>query len=262
MRSITAVLVVAVASAPRRMVAGLTPPARGHGARPRSLARAAAEPSAPMSLDDLEALENAARPPVLGRECATYRWTQDAASVRVEAPLPFRPPASDVSVVVGERTFDAAVVNSGVEIRGELGGAADPARTGWEIEEDALVLTIAKAAPDVFWPAFLVSEVPAPTARYRGSDGAAAFVQTRDALNVAVDLPDGATAADLVVSLDADRWRVSGPGGWSAGGALWGTIAARDAAWLVDDGRLHLSLPKVVDAWWPGLTRDDRGADE
>lgn len=78
--------------------------------------------------------EGAAKPAPLGRECELYRWTQDGSRVRVEVPLPFAPPQSDVSLVVGDDTFALAVINSGLEVRGDLGGTIVAPKTSWELE--------------------------------------------------------------------------------------------------------------------------------
>lgn len=232
--------------------------------------------SNPLSMDELEAMEAellsgaARRPPPLGRECALYRWTQDKETLRVEVPLPFLPPKGDVSLVVGINDFALAVVNSGLEVRGDLGGAVVAPRSRWTLEtaEDgapSLALTVVKAgggatdvesAGDVFWGCFLRGESAAPTARYRGvcDVTGAAFVQTKDAVDLSVPCPDGASARDVSVDVAAESWSVSVAGA-AVGGELFGPVKASATAWLIDDGRVHVALEKRTRDWWPGLTR-------
>ena len=255
MRLALAVVTCAFAPAPRRV----------------AVPRLRSSPE-PLSLDELERMEaellGGGRPAPLGRECELYRWTQDGAGLRVEVPLPFAPPAGDVSLVVGGDGFAVAVVNSGVEIRGELGGAADAPNCAWNLETDAagapaLVVDVRKAggggAGAPFWREFLRGEAAAPTVAYRGTcHTGAAFAQTRDAVDFSLPLPAGARAADVAVDVTSDAWRVA-MGGAAVGGPLWGPVRADATAWLLDDGRLHVALEKRGGGgWWPGLTKPPR----
>ena len=132
-----------------------------------------------LSIDELERRERALsedegiwmdtfHPPDV-RECARYRWTQDATFVRVDVPLPRRPSETDVALVVGETSFDLSVVNADLVIRGQVSGEAVPGRCGWDLweEGDGLTVRVAKRGNED-WDAFLVDEVPAPTASYKG----------------------------------------------------------------------------------------------
>ena len=109
----------------------------------------------------------------------------------------------------------------------------------------------------VFWKSFLRDEVPAPTAKYRGRCEVtdATFVQTSEAVDVTVDVPDGLSAADVNVDVSATSWTVS-VGRDTVGGDLCGPVKVDSAAWLLDDGGLHVSFEKRhPGTWWPGLTR-------
>ena len=191
-------------------------------------------------------------------ECARYRWTQDDNFVRVEVPLPRRPSETDVALVVGETSFDLSVVNADLVIRGQLSGEANPGRCGWDLfeEGDGLIVRVAKRG-DEDWDTFLVDEVPAPTASYRGVCEAtgASYEQTSTEMRIEVALPDHVEARDVNVAVAGDAWSVTA-GAWSPGGALLGDIKVDDTAWVVDDGVLYLTLTKrPAGTWWPGLTR-------
>ena len=191
-------------------------------------------------------------------ECARYRWTQDATYVKVEVPLPRRPSETDVALVVGETSFDLSVVNADLVIRGQVSGEANPGRCGWDLweEGDGLTVRVAKRG-DEDWDAFLVDEVPAPTASYKGVCEAtgASYEQTSTEMRIELKLPDHVEARDVNVAVAGDVWSVDA-GAWSVGGALPGTIRVDDTAWLVDDGVVYLTLTKrAAGAWWPGLTR-------
>ena len=221
-----------------------------------------------LSIDELERRERALsdddgiwmdafHPPDI-HECARYRWTQDATHVKVEVPLPRRPSETDVALVVGETSFDLSVVNADVTIRGQLSGEANPGRCGWDLweEGDGLIVRVAKRG-DEDWDTFLVDEVPAPTASYRGVCEAtgASYEQTSTEMRIEVALPDHVEARDVNVAVAGDAWSVTA-GAWSLGGALMGAVRADDTAWLVDDGVVSLTLTKrAAGAWWPGLTR-------
>ena len=221
-----------------------------------------------LSIDELERRERALsdddgiwmdafHPPDI-HECARYRWTQDATHVKVEVPLPRRPSETDVALVVGETSFDLSVVNADVTIRGQLSGEANPGRCGWDLweEGDGLIVRVAKRG-DEDWDTFLVDEVPAPTASYRGVCEAtgAYYEQTSTEMRIEVALPDHVEARDVNVNASGDTWRVDA-GAWSVGGGLMGAVRADDTAWLVDDGVLYLTLTKrPAGTWWPGLTR-------
>ena len=218
-----------------------------------------------LSIDELERRERALsnedfhhpREPAVV-ECARYRWTQDNNFVRVEVPLPRRPSETDVALVVGETSFDLSVVNADVTIRGQLSGEANPGRCGWDLweEGDGLIVRVAKRG-DEDWDTFLVDEVPAPTASYRGVCEAtgAYYEQTSTEMRIEVALPDHVEARDVNVNASGDTWRVDA-GAWSVGGGLMGAVRADDTAWLVDDGVLYLTLTKrPAGTWWPGLTR-------
>ena len=222
-----------------------------------------------LSIDELERRERALsndddgiwmdafHPPDI-HECARYRWSQDATHVKVEVPLPNRPSQTDVALVVGETSFDLSVVNADVTIRGQLAGEANPGRCGWDLweEGDGLTVRVAKRG-DGDWDAFLVDEVPAPTASYKGvcEVTGAAYEQTSAEMRIEIKLPDGAEARDVNVAVAGDVWSVEA-GAWSVGGALPGTIRVDDTAWLVDDGVVFMTLTKrAAGDWWPGLTR-------
>ena len=190
-------------------------------------------------------------------ECARYRWTQDATHVKVEVPLPNRPSQTDVALVVGEASFDLSVVNADVTIRGQLSGEANPGRCGWDLweEGDGLTVRVAKRG-NGDWDAFLVDEVPAPTASYRGicEVTGAFYEQTATEVRIEVALPDHVEARDVNVDVSGDAWSVEA-GAWSVGGALPGAVRADDTAWLVDDGLVFITLTKRgAGTWWPGLT--------
>ena len=217
-----------------------------------------------LSIDELERRERALsnedfhhpREPAVV-ECARYRWTQDNNFVRVEVPLPRRPSETDVALVVGETSFDLSVVNADLVIRGQLSGEANPGRCGWDLfeEGDGLIVRVAKRGNDD-WDTFLVDEVPAPTASYRGVCEAtgASYEQTSTEMRIEVALPDHVEARDVNVAVAGDAWSVEA-GAWSLGGALMGAVRADDTAWLVDDGVVYLTLTKrTAGAWWPGLT--------
>ena len=227
---------------------------RGHVA---SLRRSSAGDE--LSIDALEALEATLRnePVGTGRECARYRWTQDATCVTVEVPLPFRPPQNDVALVVGETSFDVSVVNAGLAIRGALGGAANPARCGWDLfsEGDGITIRVAKRGRER-WPAFLAGEGAAPTVVYNGvcEVTGATFAQSADEVNVEVALPEGVAAREVTVTITRGAWRVAA-GAWAVGGDLCGAVRADDAPWVVDNGTLYLTLTKGSAELWPGLTR-------
>jgi len=217
-----------------------------------------------LSIDELERRERALsnedfhhpREPAVV-ECARYRWTQDNNFVRVEVPLPRRPSETDVALVVGETSFDLSVVNADVTIRGQLSGEANPGRCGWDLweEGDGLIVRVAKRG-NGDWDTFLVDEVPAPTASYRGVCEAtgASYEQTSTEMRIEVALPDHVEARDVNVAV-AGAWAVNA-GAWSLGGELMGAVRVDDTAWLVDDGVLYLTLTKrAAGAWWPGLTR-------
>ena len=191
-------------------------------------------------------------------ECARYRWTQDNNFVRVEVPLPRRPSETDVALVVGETSFDLSVVNADLVIRGQLSGEANPGRCGWDLfeEGDGLIVRVAKRG-NGDWDTFLVDEVPAPTASYRGVCEAtgASYEQTSTEMRIEVALPDHVEARDVNVAVAGDAWSVEA-GAWSLGGALMGAVRADDTAWVVDDGVVFMTLTKrAARTWWPGLTR-------
>ena len=191
-------------------------------------------------------------------ECARYRWTQDATYVKVEVPLPRRPSETDVALVVGETSFDLSVVNADLVIRGQVSGEAVPGRCGWDLweEGDGLTVRVAKRG-DEDWDAFLVDEVPAPTASYRGvcETTGASYEQTSTEMRIDVALPNGIEARDVDVVVSGGAWRVNA-GAWSVGGSLPGTIRVDDTAWVVDEGVVFMTLTKrAARTWWPGLTR-------
>ena len=217
-----------------------------------------------LSIDELERRERALsnedfhhpREPAVV-ECARYRWTQDNNFVRVEVPLPRRPSETDVALVVGEASFDLSVVNADLVIRGQLSGEANPGRCGWDLfeEGDGLIVRVAKRG-NGDWDTFLVDEVPAPTASYRGVCEAtgASYEQTSTEMRIEVALPDHVEARDVNVAVAGDAWSVEA-GAWSLGGALMGAVRADDTAWVVDEGVLYITLTKrTAGAWWPGLT--------
>ena len=191
------------------------------------------------------------------RECARYRWTQDNNFVRVEVPLPRRPSETDVALVVGETSFDLSVVNADLVIRGQLSGEANPGRCGWDLWEqgDGLIVRVAKRG-NGDWDTFLVDEVPAPTASYRGVCEAtgASYEQTPTEMRIEVALPDHVEARNVNVAVAGGAWSVTA-GAWSVGGALPGAVRADDTAWVVDEGVLYITLTKRAGTWWPGLTR-------
>ena len=245
-------------------LACLTTNALQHSARRRTIRRSNDEE---LSIDELERRERALsedegiwmdtfHPPDV-RECARYRWTQDATHVKVEVPLPRRPSETDVALVVGETSFDLSVVNADVTIRGQISGEANPGRCGWDLweEGDGLTVRVAKRG-DEDWDAFLVDEVPAPTASYKGVCEAtgASYEQTSSEMRIELKLPDHVEARDVHVNVSGDAWCVDA-GAWSVGGALPGTIRVDDTAWLVDDGVVFMTLTKRAGTWWPGLTR-------
>ena len=217
-----------------------------------------------LSIDELERRERALsnedfhhpREPAVV-ECARYRWTQDNNFVRVEVPLPRRPSETDVALVVGETSFDLSVVNADVTIRGQLAGEANPGRCGWDLfeEGDGLIVRVAKRGNDD-WDTFLVDEVPAPTASYRGVCEAtgASYEQTPTEMRIEVALPDHVEARNVNVAVAGGAWSVTA-GAWSVGGALPGAVRADDTAWVVDEGVLYITLTKRAGTWWPGLTR-------
>ena len=220
-----------------------------------------------LSIDELERRERALsndddgiwmdafHPPDI-HECARYRWSQDATHVKVEVPLPNRPSQTDVALVVGETSFDLSVVNADVTIRGQLAGEANPGRCGWDLfeEGDGLIVRVAKRGNDD-WDTFLVDEVPAPTASYRGVCEAtgASYEQTSTEMRIEVALPDHVEARDVNVDV-ADAWSVTA-GAWSLGGELMGAVRVDDTAWVLDEGVLYITLTKRAGTWWPGLTR-------
>ena len=217
-----------------------------------------------LSIDELERRERALsnedfhhpREPAVV-ECARYRWTQDNNFVRVEVPLPRRPSETDVALVVGETSFDLSVVNADLVIRGQLSGEANPGRCGWDLWEqgDGLIVRVAKRG-NGDWDTFLVDEVPAPTASYRGVCEAtgASYEQTSTEMRIEVALPDHVEARDVNVAVAGGAWSVTA-GAWSVGGALPGAVRADDTAWVVDEGVLYITLTKRAGTWWPGLTR-------
>ena len=221
-----------------------------------------------LSIDELErrerALSNAdgirmdtVHPPAVV-ECARYRWTQDATYVKVEVPLPRRPSETDVALVVGETSFDLSVVNADLVLRGQLSGEANPGRCGWDLweEGDGLTVRVAKRG-DADWETFLVDEVPAPTASYKGvcEVTGASYEQTSTEVRIEIKLPDGVKAREVDVVVSGDAWSVEA-GAWSLGGELMGAVRADDTAWVVDEGVLYITLTKraAAGAWWPGLT--------
>ena len=216
-----------------------------------------------LSIDELERRERALsnedfhhpREPAVV-ECARYRWTQDNNFVRVEVPLPNRPSETDVALVVGESSFDLSVVNADLVIRGQLSGEANPGRCGWDLfeEGDGLIVRVAKRGNED-WDTFLVDEVPAPTASYRGvcEVTGASYEQTSTEMRIEIKLPDHVEARDVNVAV-AGAWAVNA-GAWSLGGALMGAVRADDTAWVVDEGVLYITLTKRAGTWWPGLTR-------
>ena len=241
----------------------LTANALQHSARRRTIRRSNDEE---LSIDELERRERALsngddgiyhpREPAV-RECARYRWTQDATHVKVEVPLPSRPSQTDVALVVGETSFDLSVVNADLVIRGQVSGEANPGRCGWDLweEGDGLTVRVAKRG-DEDWDAFLVDEVPAPTASYKGvcEVTGAFYEQTATEVRIEVALPDHVEARDVNVDVSGDAWSVEA-GAWSVGGALPGAVRADDTAWLVDDGLVFITLTKrAAGTWWPGLT--------
>ena len=191
-------------------------------------------------------------------ECARYRWTQDATYVKVEVPLPRRPSETDVALVVGETSFDLSVVNADLVIRGQLSGEANPGRCGWDLweEGDGLTVRVAKRG-DGDWDDFLVDEVPAPTASYKGvcEVTGASYEQTATEMRIEIKLPDHVEARDVHVDVSGGAWAVEA-GAWSLGGALMGAVRADDTAWVVDEGVVFMTLTKrAAGDWWPGLTR-------
>ena len=245
-------------------LACLTTNALQHSARRRTIRRSNDEE---FSIDELERRErallaadeipaHAMKPDVV--ECARYRWSQDNNFVSVEVPLPRRPSETDVALVVGEASFDLSVVNADLVIRGQVSGEANPGRCGWDLweEGDGLTVRVAKRG-DEDWDAFLVDEVPAPTASYKGvcEVTGAFYEQTATEVRIEVALPDHVEARDVHVNVSGDAWRVDA-GAWSVGGALMGAVRADDTAWVVDEGVLYITLTKraAAGAWWPGLT--------
>ena len=244
-------------------LACLTTNALQHSARRRTIRRSNDEE---FSIDELERRERALsdndgmdyfHPPDI-HECARYRWSQDATHVKVEVPLPNRPSQTDVALVVGETSFDLSVVNADVTIRGQLAGEANPGRCGWDLFEDGgdgLIVRVAKRGNED-WDAFLVDEVPAPTASYKGVCEAtgASYEQTSTEMRIEVALPDHVEARNVNVAVAGGAWSVTA-GAWSVGGALPGAVRADDTAWVVDEGVLYITLTKRAGTWWPGLTR-------
>lgn len=234
----------------------------------------------PLSIEELEAMEAdllrppgeegpslRPRPPMLGRECAAYRWTQDGSSVRVEVPLPFAPPRSDVSLVVGVDSFALGVVNANVEIRGDLGGFCIAHASTWDVArgpggEASVVATILKGKADdddacgIFWREFLRDEAPQPTVAYAGIDAAsgARFCQTAGGVDVEVSLPDGCAAADVDVEVTRGDWRVTVRGSVFTGGSLVGAVDLGETVWFVDGDTLHVAIAKARAEPWPGLS--------
>ena len=245
----------------------LTTNALQHSARRRCSRTIRRSNEEELSIDELERRErallaadeipaHAMKPAVV--ECARYRWTQDATYVKVEVPLPRRPSETDVALVVGEARFDLSVVNADLVIRGQLSGEANPGRCGWDLweEGDGLTVRVAKRG-DGDWDDFLVDEVPAPTASYRGvcETTGASYEQTSTEMRIDVALPNGIEARDVDVVVSGGAWRVNA-GAWSVGGSLPGTIRVDDTAWVVDEGVVFMTLTKrAARTWWPGLTR-------
>ena len=233
----------------------------------------------PLSIETLEAMEaellaGGKAPPPLGRECAAYRWTQDGETVEVEVPLPFAPPRSDVSLVVGDATFALAVINSGLEVSGDLGVAAVAPASRWDLRVGgdgaaSVVVTVRKAVAEaengcgIFWREFLRGEAAAPTVAYRGVDAAsgAAFEQTAAGFDLEVALPDGVAACDVAVDVADDAFRASARGATVAAGAFVGSVDAAETVWFVDGRTVHVALTKRHPPGpWPGLCAEPRDA--
>jgi len=233
----------------------------------RRCARTIRRSNEELSIDELERRELALsedegiwmdtfHPPDVN-ECARYRWTQDATYVKVEVPLPRRPSETDVALVVGETSFDLSVVNADLVLRGQLSGEASPGRCGWDLweEGDGLTVRVAKRGKEN-WDAFLVDEVPEPTASYKGVCEAtgASYEQTSTEMRIEIKLPDDVEARDVDVNVSGGAWRVDA-GAWSVGGELMGAVRADDTAWVVDDGVVFMTLTKrAAGDWWPRLT--------
>jgi len=247
-------------------------------------------------IDDLEALEKAylqggrRPPPRLGRECASYRWTQDARRVHVEIPLPSAVPESDVSLVIDKDEFAMEVIyptrdystREFSEIRGALGGDIWPERSEWRVESDEtegarVVVSIAKqvtsATYSEMWQSFLFGEEPAPTVRYSGicrSTGAR-FRQHRDTFHLELDLPGHVDTDCVRLDVSPTSWRLdvylpsSEP--LSRRADLAGRVVPDDTVWLLDRNEtattLFVTFAKqrtglpgdAATNWWPGFSR-------
>jgi len=163
------------------------------------------------------------RPPRLGRECGSYRWTQDAEHVYVTIPLPGRPPsANDVSMVVSQEEFALDIIFPRREftgVRGPLAGSVSVPKSRWEFADDpvdgpALEVTLEKTGPATdfveWWGAFLLSETPAPVVQFKGIDAAtgARFQQHLDTFDIELDVPRDVEPRDVRVDVDPTGWRV------------------------------------------------------
>ena len=124
-------------------------------------------------------------------------------------------------------------------------------------EGDGLIVRVAKRG-NGDWDTFLVDEVPAPTASYRGVCEAtgASTNRTSTEMRIEVALPDHVEARDVNVAVAGDAWSVEA-GAWSLGGALMGAVRADDTARLVDDGGLPDADEAGRGAWWTGADRVD-----
>ena len=82
-------------------------------------------------------------------------------------------------------------------------------RLGFFEEGDGLIVRVAKRG-NGDWDTFLVDEVPAPTAPYKGVCEAtgASYEQTSTEMRIEVALPDHVEARDVNVAVAGDAWSV------------------------------------------------------
>lgn len=237
-----------------------------------------------MDIDTLEALEaeflSGGNVPRLGRECASYYWTQDGEAIYATVPLPNKVSPKDVSLALSEGEFRLSIVNQPEfpGIVGALGGNADPPGTEWEVVEDemdgpALELRITKELKGLstYWDCLLFGEKSHPTVQYAGTcpKTGVRFRQRKDLFEIEVDVPPTVSSDDISIDVELDSWRLEVKGtDISFETRFYGNVVPGETAWAIEGGEvgdkktLDITLHKsrqgapVHDSvhWWPRLS--------
>lgn len=219
--------------------------------------------------------------PPLGRECASYYWTQDGTHMYATIPLPNKVAPRDVSLALSEEEFSVSIVNQPdfLGVSGGLGGRPDPTGTDWAVVDDpvdgpSLEVRILKAfstGVSTYWQSLLVGEESHPTVQYSGicTKTGVRFRQRRDVFEIELDVPPTVSSDDVRIDVDPDFWMVSiKDTDISFAARLYSDVVPEDTVWAVEGGpaddnkildiTVHKSRKGAPDDdsahWWPRLS--------